>query len=282
MNKRFFASLMLGFGVTLGVLVAVAMPPGGWGVAIGVSLGLLASIPLLIVLVMLLSRDHHSRRETYEEPAPQQIPVIIMAQPQPGLPYGGRYAQPEYELYNPEAYSQLEVPEGYEYYPQGYLAQPQPQPRRRNDRRAQPQPYQEALRPRSTRRRLQAGYYPDPNAAAYEQQYYAQPEAEDYYNQPQAAETGEAYDYYYEQPQAEYYEEPQAYAQPPRPSRRQRYAEAYEEEEYTGYYQQEAEVAPERRRPATPATRTRRGYTASVAPKNDEPIDAEFRTIGDA
>jgi hypothetical protein len=273
MNKKFFASLMLGFGASLGVLIAVAMPPGGWGVTVGVMLGLLASVPLFIVLLMVLSRDRSRPAKHYEEqPQPQ---IIVMPQPQVALPYGANvYAQPGYELYNtPDAYGQFEAPEGYEYYPQGYLAQPQPQPRRQQPR-PQPQPqqyYEEAPRLRPAKRRPQPGYYIDPNAA-YEQQYYTQ-QPDPYYAEP------EAYDnYYYDQPQpGEYYDE-RNYNQPPLQAARrtqQRYAEY--EEDY-GTYQ--PEPAPERQRPATQPGRTRRSNIPTT-PQNDEPIEAQFRTLGD-
>src|SRR5947209_6089090 len=91
--KKMFGSLLLGFGATLGVMIAIAMPPGGWGVAVGVGLGLLACLPLLLVVVLLIGRGRFDRQtpqreyrdRDYEE-APQ--PIIIMQQPafQPAQP----------------------------------------------------------------------------------------------------------------------------------------------------------------------------------------------------
>lgn len=77
--KKFFISLMLGFGAALGVFVALAMPPGGWGVAVGVGLGLLGCLPLLIIMMMLVGRGHTDRRNYAYKEAPQ--PVIIIQHP---------------------------------------------------------------------------------------------------------------------------------------------------------------------------------------------------------
>jgi hypothetical protein len=81
--KKLFGSLMLGFGAALGVFVALAMPPGGWGVAVGVGLGLLGCLPLLLIMMMLVGRGQVDRRTlVYEEAQPQ--PPVIVIQP-PGL-----------------------------------------------------------------------------------------------------------------------------------------------------------------------------------------------------
>lgn len=264
MNKKFFSSLMLGFGGTLAVLIAIAMPPGGWGVTVGVMLGLLGCIPLFIVSLMVLSRDRRRPEREVKEETPQQVPVIIVQQP--ALPYGAQYAQPEAGLYGPEtyAYGYMEAPEGYGYYPQGYLAQPQPQAPRQ-ERRAQAQP----PKPNRSRPRLQPGYYPEQNPAEYEQQYYY-PQQDAYY--PQAEIDPELYEYYYSQPQPEYYEEPQP---PARPSRRARYAQEYDEG-YAATYPTE-----QPRRPAPQPGRPRRSKVAPATLSGEgEVIDAQYRTIG--
>jgi len=261
MNKKFFASLLLGFGASLGVLVAVAMPPGSWGVVIGVALGLLASIPLFVVLIMLLNRDRTRPREQYQEREPQQVPIIVVQQP--GLPYGNRYVQPGYELYSqPEAYNYLEVPEGYEYYPQpqNYLAQPQPRP-------AEP-----PRRKKVNHQRLQAGYYaePQPNPG-YDQPYYpTQGQPAEYYGRNQPIAETDLYGYYYEpeagQAQPNYYYEEQM---PPR-RRVVRPEVEIEAEDYVGY-------PPEQYRPVN---RVRRSNIQSNQ-ANDEVVDAKFRTLGE-
>lgn len=265
MNKKFFSSLLLGFGATLAVLVAVAMPPGGWGVTVGVMLGLLGCIPLFIVSLMVLSRERRRPEREIKEEAPQ--PQVIVLQ-QPALPYGVPYAQPEPELYAaPEgyAYGYMEAPEGYAYYPQGYLAQPQPRPERRRS--------QQPPRPERARPRLQPGYYPEPNPAEYDQQYYYG-QADDGYQQAEL--DPELYEYYYGQPQPEYYQEPQ-----PQPRTRRRKAQSYG---YDEGYAEPAYPAEPPRRPVPQASRPRRN-PGNVAPTSngggkDEVVDAEFRTIG--
>ncbi len=273
MNKRFFSSLLLGFGATLGVLVAVAMPPGGWGVAIGVGLGLLCCIPLFVISMMVLTRDRSRRRDQDNYEATVQQPPIIIVQ-QPALPYGNGYAQPQYELYDGQGYVQLEVPEGYEYYPQGYLAQPQPrQERRRPQAQPQPQYYEEPApqRLRSGKRRAQPqpGYYAEA-AYPYEEQqyYYNQPEA--YYPQPVPTNENEAavYGYYDANGQPQYYQE----QNPPIAQR------SYSEADYNDYYNTyQPEPPRERRQSANP--RPRRNSAAPV--QDDSPVvDGQFRTIG--
>jgi hypothetical protein len=79
--KKLFASLMLGFGAALGVFVALAMPPGGWGVAVGVGLGLLGCLPLLLIMMMLVGRGQVDRRTLVYEEAQPQPPVIVIQPP---------------------------------------------------------------------------------------------------------------------------------------------------------------------------------------------------------
>ena len=89
--KKFFLSLMLGFGAALGVFVALAMPPGGWGVAVGVGLGLLGCLPMFLIMMMLIGRGHTDRMKQVYEEAPQ--PVIIVQHSGGYDPFGG-YGQP--------------------------------------------------------------------------------------------------------------------------------------------------------------------------------------------
>lgn len=198
--KKWFTSLMLGFGATLGVFVALAMPPGGWGVAIGVALGLLGCVPLLLITVLVLNRNN--QRQIAQEP---QQPVIIFQQSQP--------AQPNYEMYGapqPYDYGYMEAPaqptrQQY-YFEPGY---PEARPQRRYYRQApmprQPEPSY-----------LPEGDYYDSAEEDFEP-YYAVNNAPVYYEprQPQPSYQ-QQYDPYYSQP---YYAEPQP-APRPRPMRR--------------------------------------------------------------
>jgi|GEM_PF-5990339 len=66
--KKAFLSLLIGFGATIGVLVAVAMPPGSWAVVVGVLLGILAFVPVFFVIVGFLrvtSRKDEIIREAF-------------------------------------------------------------------------------------------------------------------------------------------------------------------------------------------------------------------------
>jgi hypothetical protein len=139
--KKLFASLMLGFGAALGVFVALAMPPGGWGVAVGVGLGLLGCLPLLLIMVMLVGRGQIDRRTpVYEEAQPQ--PPVIVIQP-PGLydPFPdyhqsqgqgrGFFPEPDYYAYPSEPVfsrrmSQAALPD-YHHLPPAYRP-PRPRP----------------------------------------------------------------------------------------------------------------------------------------------------------
>ena len=78
MTKRFFTSLLLGFGGTLAVLVAISMPPGGWSVAVGVALGLLAALPLFLVVMALIKRQPPP--SPYRGSSPMQSASIIQQQ----------------------------------------------------------------------------------------------------------------------------------------------------------------------------------------------------------
>lgn len=186
--KKLFASLLLGFGATFGVFVALAMPPGGWGVAVGVALGLLGCLPLLLVLVMMINRgqtDRSPRRYEYEE-APQ--PVFIIQPPAPAMP---------------------QMSPGYDYagYPNGgyfeaadYYAPPVEAPRYSREQWDEPR--------RLPRRRPQR-----PQPEYYQPQYYAEdynpmPDYDQYYDAP--AQPPQYYDNYYGAPAPAYgYAEPE-------------------------------------------------------------------------
>ena len=81
MTKRFFTSLLLGFGGTLAVLVAISMPPGGWSVAVGVALGLLAALPLFLVVMALVKRQPPVSSYRGSSPMPSG-PIIQQQLPQ--------------------------------------------------------------------------------------------------------------------------------------------------------------------------------------------------------
>jgi hypothetical protein len=165
--KKSFISLLIGFGATLAIFVAVTMPPGSWAVIIGVLLGLMACIPVLLVMVAFLSRGNKQ-----EAPPPQ--PIIVM---QPPMPQG--YAMP----YNEGGY----LPQ-YDAYGYPYQLEPQRGKKRRPDPREQ-------QRPLPSRRREQFDSY----QGYYDQGYYydappAQPEQYDnYYGVPQPQYAQEYY-----------------------------------------------------------------------------------------
>lgn len=120
-SKKIFTSLVLGFGATLAVLVAVAMPPGSWAVVVGVLLGLLACIPMLGVV--LLMRSNNSSSKSTQQPIQPIQPIIVVQTPQGYTLPNGNYAQPQYF-----------IPDGYETYE---YTQPQ-QTRQNRSRRALP------------------------------------------------------------------------------------------------------------------------------------------------
>jgi hypothetical protein len=102
MVKKSFVSLMMGFGVTLAVLVIVTMPPGSWAVIVGVLLGLMAVIPVILVMLVFLNRTHPA--QPLERQNPVQ-PIIIMQTPGYGMPYQQPEYLPDYQQYqNPLPY----------------------------------------------------------------------------------------------------------------------------------------------------------------------------------
>ncbi len=241
--KKLFASLMIGFGAALGVFVALAMPPGGWGVAIGVGLGLLGCIPLLLVLLMLIGRGNSGRHVIYETPSPEPVQPIIIFQQMPPAPEAANYG---YFEANP-GYGYSVTPEYQNGYAGGQPAQLAPSRRRRRTQELPPQAPE---------------YYPN-------DYYYNQPGYDQYqsYQQP--------YQYEAPPPQPQQYD---AYYGPPvRNQPNYGYAaqpEYYEEDEYEAA----PAVQPGRReakaRPAQRPTRSRR-------PAREETVEGEYRTIGE-
>jgi hypothetical protein len=160
--KKSFTSLILGFGVTLAVLVAISMPPGSWAVVIGALIGFLFCVPLFIIIAVMLKQNNARRNEPS-----QPVQPIILVQPQtmPGyhqLPMG-----------QPPMYY---MPDGY----QGY-AQPHPQMYQ------QPQRGGKAL-PRRRKSQVSDAYY-------YEDNYPA-----GYFPEAYGSDNYQDYDQYYTQP----------------------------------------------------------------------------------
>jgi hypothetical protein len=244
--KKLFASLMVGFGAALGVFVAIAMPPGGWGVAVGVGLGLLGCVPLLIVLVLLIGRGHGDRRlrdTAYEE---AQQPIIIIQQP-PAI-------QPE------TAYGYVEAPAyGYGYAPAPEYAYIPERPR------------PERVLPSRRRRAQQEAYY-RPQPDYYEGDYYGQPGYEQYGYQQQY-ETPPAqpqqYDAYYGPPVRQ-----PAYGYQPQPEYYEEYEDGYEYDPRYQLQPEPREIQPRRATPTRKQVRPRRV-------KTEDAVEADFRMIGD-
>ena len=206
--KKFFISLMLGFGAALGVFVALAMPPGGWGVAVGVGLGLLGCLPLLLIMMMLGGRGHTDRRNYAYEEAPQ--PVIIIQHPggyDPLNGYGPAHAQPLPQYLPPQ-------PQQMEYYayaeplrpPHGLSHGPSQGQSRRSPHGAPQLQEQDYYRLPSSRRSHAQGRYPEHGPAdyyEYEEEYY-EPEPA-YYDAPPP--QPDRYDAYYGPREDGYYPE---------------------------------------------------------------------------
>jgi hypothetical protein len=197
--KKWFGSLMVGFGATLGVFVALAMPPGGWGVAIGVGLGLLGCVPLLLIIILLIGRNNNRRHEEYSE---AQQPVIIVQQP-PAMP------QPDYYNYmpHPQNYGYMPQPQSqadyYGYEQQNYQVAP-PRPRRR------PQPMPENYYYQNRLPEADYDYYEEDDSYDYEPEY-------GYYADPRQ----QPYEPYYPQPQSRYRQPEPPRARSPRRTYRQ-------------------------------------------------------------
>lgn len=222
--KKLFGSLMLGFGAALGVFVALAMPPGGWGVAVGVGLGLLGCLPLLLIMMMLIGRGNIDRRsQVYEE----SQPVIIIQHP------GGYDPLPGYasKQYAPQPCGYMRVSDHY-----GYPAEPV-----RQRRLSQAAPQAQRQLP-SSRRKVQRQAYYQPEMAFSPEDYYAGDDYEQepayYYDAPppQPAHYDAYYGSNYGQPQA-YYEEmaaPERFR--PAPARRPARVASHREEAVEAEY----------------------------------------------
>jgi len=77
--KTWIPLLMLGFGVTLAIIVGQRMSTDAMSVVIGVAVGVAASVPTSVMLVALMRRE---RRYHYGEQSPGQMPPYAQM-PQP-------------------------------------------------------------------------------------------------------------------------------------------------------------------------------------------------------
>ena len=167
MTKRFFTSLLLGFGGTLAVLVAISMPPGGWGVAVGVALGLLAALPLFLIVMALVKRPPStaSYYDSYRGSQPASSNVIIQQQ----LPQAQSMPlPPNVNPYNYAAYSEQEVNYTNDYadfYEPQYVAETLVDPRLLRGTRRRPTP--EYMPIKRSRRQPPQNYYEYKEQAAY-------------------------------------------------------------------------------------------------------------------
>ncbi len=267
MNRSFFGSLVLGFGATLAVLVAVAMPPGGWGVAVGVMLGLLASLPLLLVLVLLLKREraHPYSQRLYEEQAAPQVPVIILQQPaQTYSPYERQVYLSQGQAYE-EIFDYPQAVGAYGYYEQDYdLNRPLPKEKKvRQGGQRQSQPT----------RKAQAGYYGE----AYQPEdyapdvFYAEPEIHGRPSETGPAQHSRYYGSYEEYTQSE----PDVYAEQAYTTPRRERLKAE-----SGYYNQTGSPFEPAGTGAAPYSKKSRRSIVPARPE-EEPLDAEFWAIGE-
>jgi hypothetical protein len=209
--KKFFISLMLGFGAALGVFVALAMPPGGWGVAVGVGLGLLGCLPLLLIMMMLVGRGHTDRRNYAYEEAPQ--PVIIIQHPGGYDPFNGYVHGQTMPQYLPSQPPPV-YPSELEYYAYAEPVRPShgsshglPHgPSRRQSHLQASPPEQDYYRLPSSRRRSQPaqGHYPEQLPGDYYEEEYYEPEPA-YYDAPPP--QPDRYDAYYGPREDGYYPE---------------------------------------------------------------------------
>ena len=182
--KKFFSSLLLGFGSTFAVLIVLAMPPGGWGVAVGVALGLLAAVPLFLVLMTLIKHQsvnqaiYQEHSLSYREPA--AVPPMVIIQQR--LPQGQSMPLPPnaYQYY-PEQYDEYE-----QYYDQAQYIDPRLLQKQARVRVKQRIP--EQLRQPKRARPAEQAYY------------------DDYENQNNDPDYSNYYSYGYEVPNPELYE----------------------------------------------------------------------------
>jgi hypothetical protein len=109
--KQFVAPLMLGFGVTLALIVGQRMSADAMAVVIGVAVGVAASVPTSLLLVALMRKDRRSWQAEQANlnaqaqppafPQYQQPPVIVL---NPADLWNGRngQAQPQAPMLPPE------------------------------------------------------------------------------------------------------------------------------------------------------------------------------------
>ena len=98
--KRVIVPVMLGFGVTLALVIGQRLTTDAMAVVLGVAVGVAASVPTSILLVALVRR---AQREAGGRPAPaaqaayalppQQPNIIVL---NPGDVLGQRHGQPAY------------------------------------------------------------------------------------------------------------------------------------------------------------------------------------------
>ena len=77
--KKWIVPLMLGFGVTLALIVGERMSADAMAVVIGVAVGVAASVPTSVLLVALLRRERRSWHS--DQPMPPVQPYPQMPQP---------------------------------------------------------------------------------------------------------------------------------------------------------------------------------------------------------
>ncbi len=218
MTKRFFTSLLLGFGGTLAVLVAISMPPGGWSMAVGIALGLLAALPLFLVVMALVKRQpsiaSHNERYQGSQTAPS-APIIQQQLPQArSMPL-----PPNVNTYNYAAYQEQYLDYADFYEPQ-YVAETLADPRLFRGSKRRPTP--DFVPIQKSRRQPAQNYYEDYEQAAYQAYHYpvqnqVQMQYENW-NNGAGYTAYDAYDYYQNEevlgemiapPDLAYYEEQQ-------------------------------------------------------------------------
>jgi len=100
--KRWIVPLMLGFGITLALVIGRRMSTEAMAVVIGVAVGVAASVPTSLLLVALLRRERASWHPEPPQPTYQQLPqppVIVL---NPADLLGQRREQPYLPLPPPE------------------------------------------------------------------------------------------------------------------------------------------------------------------------------------
>ena len=101
--KRVIVPVMLGFGVTLALVIGQRMTTDAMAVVLGVAVGVAASVPTSILLVALVRRAQrepsgrlespHTAQSAYAVPSPQQPNIIVL---NPGELLGQRHGPPAY------------------------------------------------------------------------------------------------------------------------------------------------------------------------------------------